>query len=87
MQIRSDDQKPVQQVTATDPQDDGVLILGSPPPVGTGRTDVDLGNEAGVDELPDDGGALDSQEHERLSDQLPDIDPDNAEADDAPNPR
>jgi hypothetical protein len=69
------------------PGDDGVVVPGSPPPIGTGRTDVNPADEAGVDELPDDDGALDTDEHEQLSDEVPDIDPDNAEVDGVPNPR
>lgn len=69
--------------------DDGVVVPGSPPPLGTGRTDVNPGDEAGVDELPRNDGAvpLNSDDDLVLQDELPDVDVDNAELDDAPNPR
>ena len=68
---------------------DDVIIPGSPPPLGSERTDVSPGNEAGVDELPDNDGSTPRTypKSGEVMDGVPDIDPDNAELDDAPNPR
>ncbi len=73
----------------TDANDDDVIVPGSPPPLGTERTDVNPGDEAGVDELPRNDGKvpLDSDDEAVLQDEVPDVDIDNAELDDAPNPR
>lgn len=69
--------------------DDGIVIPGSPPPLGSERTDVNPGDEAGVDELPHNEGEtpLDTDDNAALQNELPDVDVDNAEHDDAPNPR
>ncbi|WP_407290613.1 hypothetical protein [Stutzerimonas zhaodongensis] len=70
---------------------DDLVIPGSPPPLGSERTDVSPGHEAGVDELPNnDGSTPRSRSHARgdeVMSGVPDIDPDSAELDDAPNPR
>ncbi len=73
----------------TDANDDGIVVPGSPPPLGTERTDVNPGDEAGVDELPRNDGEvpLNADDDAVLQDELPDVDVDNAELDDAPNPR
>lgn len=78
-----------QQTVASRAQDDeSVVIPGSAPPLGTGRTDVNPSDEAGVDELPNNDGELPrDHDQEGLPEGVPDIDPDNAELDDAPNPR
>lgn len=75
--------------SGADANDDGILVPGSPPPLGTERTDVNPGDEAGVDELPHNDGevSLDSDDDAVLDEDVPDIDVDNAELDDAPNPR
>lgn len=69
--------------------DDGIRVPGSPPPLGSERTDVNPGHEAGVDELPANDGQTpaSTDEAQRIRSRVPDIDPDNAERTDAPNPR
>lgn len=73
----------------TDADYDGILVPGSAPPLGSERTDVNPGDEAGIDELPHNDGELplDRDNDAVLEDAVPDIDVDNAELDDAPNPR
>lgn len=68
---------------------DDVVIPGSPPPLGSERTDVSPGNEAGVDELPNNNGTTPQGRAKggEVMGGVPDIDPDRAERDDAPNPR
>ncbi|WP_417790921.1 hypothetical protein [Stutzerimonas xanthomarina] len=68
---------------------DDVVIPGSPPPLGSERTDVSPGNEPGVDELPNNDGTTPRSHAKRGGEMnnVPDIDPDSAELDDAPNPR
>ncbi|MGE6529555.1 hypothetical protein ACQKEM_11110 [Pseudomonas sp. NPDC077382] len=70
-------------------KDDDVIIPGSPPPLRSGRTDVSPGSEAGVDELPNNDGTTPRDNAKRGGEMnnVPDIDPDSAELDDAPNPR
>lgn len=74
---------------ANNADDDGIVVPGSPPPLGSERTDVNPGGEAGVDELPGNEGKTPagSREAERIRDRVPDTDPDNAERNEAPNPR
>ena len=83
----SSNQRP--QLNSTREDDDGVIVPGSPPPIGSERTDVNPSDEAGVDELPDNEGQIprDTDEDAVPNDEVPDIDVDNAERDDAPNPR
>ncbi|MCH2341748.1 MAG: hypothetical protein MK363_17915 [Pseudomonas sp.] len=66
-----------------------VIIPGSPPPLGSERTDVSPGSEAGVDEFPNNAGPTPRDKAKRGGEMnnVPDIDPDSAELDDAPNPR
>ena len=68
---------------------DDVVIPGSPPPLGSERTDVSPGDEAGVDELPGNNGTppQDNPDEREVMKGVPDVDPDSAELDDAPNPR
>jgi len=70
---------------------DDLVVPGSPPPLGSERTDVSPGSEAGVDELPNNDGATPRSRSQAKGDEVmsgvPDIDPDSAELDDAPNPR
>lgn len=68
---------------------DDVIIPGSPPPLGSERTDVSPGGEAGVDELPENDGTTprNNPKEGQVMDGVPDIEPDGAELDDAPNPR
>jgi hypothetical protein len=70
-------------------EDDGVLIPGSAPPLSPGRTDVNPDDQPGVDELP--GNELDSPRDATddipIEREAPDIDVDQAERDDTPNPR
>ncbi|MEL7559219.1 hypothetical protein [Stutzerimonas chloritidismutans] len=62
-----------------------VIIPGSPPQ----RTDVSPGSEAGLDELPNNDGTTPRDNAKRGGEMnnVPDIDPDSAELDDAPKPR
>lgn len=78
-----------QRAGKTNASDDGITVPGSPPPLGTERTDVNPGDEAGVDELPHNEGEvpLEPNDEAPLQGEVPDIDVDNAELDDAPNPR
>lgn len=92
MSIERDDQQPQSESlmdTRAENEDDGVVIPGSAPPLSPGRTDVNPDDHAGVDELPD--NELERPQ-DRTSDvpierETPDIDIDNAEMDDVPNPR
>ncbi|HCJ30141.1 MAG TPA: hypothetical protein DHV63_12805 [Pseudomonas sp.] len=63
-----------------------MLIPGSAPPLSPGRTDVNPDDQAGVDELPDNELQV-PQDRTPIERETPDIDVDNAEVDDAPNPR
>ena len=69
--------------------DDGVVIPGSAPPLSPGRTDVNPDDQAGVDELP--GSELERPREQTdgvpVERETPDVDVDNAEMDDSPNPR
>jgi len=69
--------------------DDGIRVPGSPPPLGTGRTDVNPADEGGVDELPGNDGKTPAsrQDPSVPGGGVPDIDPDQAERDGVPNPR
>jgi hypothetical protein len=61
----------------------------SPDPLSPRRTDLHPSDQPGVDELPDNEGqtpADTDQEASRQQD-MPDVDIDNAELDDQPNPR
>ncbi|NKQ11295.1 hypothetical protein DQ405_012075 [Pseudomonas sp. SST3] len=66
-----------------------MLIPGSAPPLSPGRTDVNPDDQAGVDELPgNEPQAPRDRTHGTATERgTPDIDLDNAEMDDAPNPR
>lgn len=70
-------------------EDDGVLVPGSAPPLSPGRTDVNPDDQAGVDELPNNEleAPRDRQDETSIERETPDMDVDNAEMDDAPNPR
>jgi len=64
------------------------LPPGTTDPLSPGRTDLNPSDEPGIDELPEnegntpaDGSATPYEEG------VPDMDPDNAEMDDQPNPR
>jgi len=61
------------------------IIPGRPELPGRGRTDLEPSDEAGIDELADNDGAL--PHGRRRNEQLPDTDPDNAERDGVINPR
>lgn len=52
-------------------------------PLSPGRTDLNPSDEPGIDELPDNDGDTPTPYEEGV----PDMDPDNAEMDDQPNPR
>lgn len=70
-------------------EDDGVLIPGSAPPLSPGRTDVNPDDQSGVDELPGNEPEIpvDGKDDALVNRETPDVDLDNAEMDDAPNPR
>ncbi|AHL75614.1 hypothetical protein CH92_11065 [Stutzerimonas stutzeri] len=92
MTIERDDRQPQAESlpgTRAESEDDGVVIPGSAPPLSPGRTDVNPDDQPGVDELP--GNELerprDGADGVPMERQTPDIDVDNAEMDDAPNPR
>lgn len=65
------------------------IFPGSPDPLSPGRTDLNPDDEPGVDELPDNEGEipLDSNDESVVEREMVDMDPDNAERDDQPNPR
>lgn len=90
MNSSSEDRPPLDEprTNAQAEGDDGLVIPGSAPPLSPGRTDVNPDDQAGVDELP--GNELDIP-RDRSGDpserEAPDIDVDNAEMDDAPDPR
>jgi len=89
MNIESEDRQPLDEPstnTRANNEDDGVLIPGSAPPLSPGRTDVNPDDQAGVDELPDNELQV-PQDRTPIERETPDIDVDNAEVDDAPNPR
>lgn len=57
-------------------------------PLSPGRTDLNPSDETGIDELPNNEiDAPDDESENTYTDGVPDIDPDNAEMDDQPNPR
>jgi hypothetical protein len=61
----------------------------SPDPLSPGRTDINPSDRPGVDELPDNEGAipLESNDEAPVMEEMTDVDVDNAEMDDQPNPR
>ncbi|KFE56804.1 hypothetical protein [Pseudomonas syringae] len=65
------------------------LLPTSNDPLSPGRTDVNPSDQPGVDELPNNEGEipLDSDDDAPVEEELIDVDPDNAEMDDQPNPR
>jgi hypothetical protein len=92
MSIEREDRQPLSKFptgTRAESEDDGVVIPGSAPPLSPGRTDVNPDDQPGVDELP--GNELerprDGNDGAPIERETPDIDVDNAEMDDAPNPR
>lgn len=57
-------------------------------PLSPGRADLNPSDEAGIDELPNNEVDAPNDESDNpYADDVPDIDPDNAEMDDQPNPR
>lgn len=64
-------------------------VPSSPDPLSPGRTDLNPSDQPGVDELPDNDGAvpLDTDDEAAAQQDMTDVDVDNAEFDDAPNPR
>jgi hypothetical protein len=57
-------------------------------PLSPGRTDLNPSDEAGIDELPNNEVDMPKDESTNpYEDGVPDIDTDNAEMDDHPNPR
>lgn len=61
----------------------------SPDPLSPRRTDLNPSDQPGVDELPDNEGETPIETDSEASRQqnMPDVDVDNAELDDQPNPR
>jgi hypothetical protein len=61
----------------------------SPDPLSPGRTNLNPSDRPGVDELPDNEGAvpLDPNDDTPVQEEMADVDLANAEFDDAPNPR
>lgn len=61
----------------------------SPDPLSPGRTDINPSDQPGVDELPDNEGEvpLDTDDDAPVQEEMIDVDIDNAEMDDEPNPR
>lgn len=67
---------------------DDTLPPTTTPPLSPGRTNLNPSDEPGVDELPDSEGAAPGDGSPTPYEQgVPDMDPDNAELDDQPNPR
>ncbi|MBA1204797.1 hypothetical protein G7009_24075 [Pseudomonas capeferrum] len=64
-------------------------VPASPDPLSPGRTDLNPSDRPGVDELPDNEGAipLDEDDDALAQEEMTDVDVDNAEFDDQPNPR
>lgn len=92
MSVERDDRQPQSEPltgTRTESDDDGVVIPGSAPPLSPGSIDVNPDDQAGVDELP--GNEMqrprDGENGVPTEGETPDVDVDNAEMDDAPNPR
>jgi hypothetical protein len=57
-------------------------------PLSPGRTDIHPSDQPGIDELPENEGDVAEDEHPTPYEEgVPDMDPDNAEFDDQPNPR
>ena len=61
----------------------------SPDPLSPGRTDQNPSDRPGVDELPDNEGQipLETDDDAPVQEEMTDVDVDNAELDDSPNPR
>lgn len=58
------------------------------PPLSPGRTNLNPSDEPGIDELPDNEGETPGDGSPTPYEEgIPDMDPDNAELDDQPNPR
>jgi len=61
----------------------------TPDPLSPGRTDLNPSDQPGIDELPENDGVTpeDEESPTPYEEGVPDMDPDNAEMDDQPNPR
>lgn len=61
----------------------------TPDPLSPGRTDVNPSDAPGIDELPDNEGEipLETDDEAPVQQEMTDVDVDNAEFDDQPNPR
>jgi hypothetical protein len=75
--------------TNLDMQSDVDPLPASDNPLSPGRTDINPSDQPGVDELPDNEGAipLDTDDDAPVEEEMIDVDLDNAEMDDEPNPR
>jgi len=64
-------------------------VPASPDPLSPGRTDINPSDRPGVDELPDNEEAvpLHTDDDAPAQEEMTDVDIDNAEFDDQPNPR
>jgi hypothetical protein len=64
-------------------------VPASPDPLSPGRTDLNPSDRPGIDELPDNEGQipLEQDDDAPLQEEMTDLDVDNAEFDDSPNPR
>ncbi|GAB3370487.1 hypothetical protein [Azotobacter armeniacus] len=62
---------------------------GSPDPLNPGRTNLNPDDEPGVDELPDNEGAIPLEPNDEtvVDREMVDMEPGNAEMDDQPSPR
>lgn len=69
------------------PDSETLVVPGSPSPLSPGRVTVNPDDEAGVDELPNDEGAVPHGRDDTGLADMNDIDVDNAEMDGEPNPR
>ena len=70
-------------VSGTDP------MPTSPDPLSPGRTDINPSDRPGIDELPNNEGEipLDTDDDAPVQEEMIDVDVDNAEMDDQPQPR
>jgi hypothetical protein len=61
----------------------------SPDPLSPSRTDLNPSDQPGVDELPENDGEtpVDTDQQAARQQNMPDVDVDNAELDEQPNPR
>lgn len=74
--------------TVNSTPDNSDLPPASTDPLSPGRTDLNPSDEPGIDQLPaNDGDTPADESPTPYEEGVPDMDPDNAEMDDQPNPR